>query len=143
MSNLSAFHEAPMSKFSIPKDLADVFESVAASIYVDSGQLDAVWRCFYLLLKDVISMHIQSLFDMCLLLLHLFLLCTLLLALSLEYVSLRTCSLMDCKCFQMTCSRNKREFCIMLRCCYDAKCPPLINFLISFQPPDLIWTPVY
>jgi len=55
MSNLSAFHEAPMSKSSIPKDLADVFESVAASIYIDSGQLDVVWRCFYLFLKDVIS----------------------------------------------------------------------------------------
>ena len=76
MSNLSAFHEAPMSKSSIPKDLADVFESVAASIYIDSGQLDVVWRCFYLFLKDVISMHIQFLFDLCLLLLHLFLLYT-------------------------------------------------------------------
>ena len=55
MSNLASFHESPLPKLSIPKDLADVFESVAAAIFVDSGRLDLVWRTFYLLLKDALG----------------------------------------------------------------------------------------
>ena len=39
----------------VPKDLADAFESVAGAIYVDSGRLDCVWRCYYRLLKDVLG----------------------------------------------------------------------------------------
>ena len=55
MSNLATFHDSPISKMSIPKDLADVFESVAAAIFVDSGRLDVVWCSYYLLLRDVLS----------------------------------------------------------------------------------------
>eukprot|EP00112_Aurelia_sp_Birch-Aquarium-sp1_P021180 Seg563.3 transcript_id=Seg563.3/GoldUCD/mRNA.D3Y31 product="Endoribonuclease Dicer" protein_id=Seg563.3/GoldUCD/D3Y31 len=39
----------------VPKDLADIFESVAGAIYADSGRLDCVWRCYYRLLKDVLD----------------------------------------------------------------------------------------
>eukprot|EP00795_Rhopilema_esculentum_P003123 gene3123-1425_t len=39
----------------VPKDLADVFESVAAAIYIDSGEIQSVWRSYYILLKDVLD----------------------------------------------------------------------------------------
>ena len=36
----------------VPKALGDIFESVAGSIYLDSGlSLDAVWKVYYRFLK--------------------------------------------------------------------------------------------
>ena len=56
MADLPKFHDAPASKPEVPKDLADVFESVAGAIYFDSYQLDSVWTSYYPLLKDVLGM---------------------------------------------------------------------------------------
>ena len=39
----------------VPKDLADVFESVAAAIFIDSGEIQSVWGSYYMLLKDVLG----------------------------------------------------------------------------------------
>ena len=37
----------------VPKDLGDIFESVAGAIFLDSGMsMEAVWRVFYPLLCD-------------------------------------------------------------------------------------------
>ena len=40
----------------VPKDLGDIFESVAGAIFLDSGMsLDAVWRVFYPLLRQELT----------------------------------------------------------------------------------------
>eukprot|EP00794_Sanderia_malayensis_P020475 gene20475-22491_t len=54
-------HNAP-DKFSgikIPKDIDDVFESVAAAIYLDSHDIEQIWRCYYPMMKDVFGKRLS------------------------------------------------------------------------------------
>ena len=40
----------------VPKALGDIFESVAGSIYLDSGlSLDAVWQVYYRMMREEID----------------------------------------------------------------------------------------
>ena len=40
----------------MPKALGDIFESVAGSIYLDSGlSLDAVWQVYYRMMREEID----------------------------------------------------------------------------------------
>lgn len=57
MSSLPSFHGSPPSNVQVPKDLADVFESVAAAIYIDSTQLNFVWKSYFTLFKDVLGKY--------------------------------------------------------------------------------------
>lgn len=54
-AQLLAGHQKKGTRIKTPKDLDDVFESVAAAIYVDSCLVQAVWKSYYPMLKGVLG----------------------------------------------------------------------------------------
>ncbi len=43
----------------VPKDLDDVFESVAAAVFIDCEDLEVLWQVYHPMLRGVIGMSLN------------------------------------------------------------------------------------